>query len=85
MKKLFENINRLIRKMLGCEIEAKDVEWVTNRYCELGVRINGRSFFLYKGDSLEYKNGLTDEDGLPVNIRKVGKREFGETCNLPLL
>jgi len=60
-------------------MKTDDVEWVVNDNAELGVRIGGRCFFLYKGESLEYENGLHD-DGTPMMVRLVGKREFGETC-----
>ena len=51
------------------------VEWVVNDLAELGVRINGRCFFLYKGESLEY-SGVHD-NGKSMMVRRVGKREFG--------
>lgn len=60
-------------------LTAADVEWIVNDLGELGVRVHGRCFFLYKGDSLEYKEGRHD-DGTPMRVRRVGKREFGETC-----
>jgi hypothetical protein len=50
-----------------------------NDLAELGVKIGDRCFFLYKGDSIEYKDGLHD-DGTPMLYRIVGKREFGEVC-----
>lgn len=56
-----------------------DVKWIVNDLGELGVEIEGRYFFLYKGGSLEYKDG-THDDGTPMLYRPVGKREFGETC-----
>ena len=52
--------------------------WIVNDIGELGVEVNGRCFFLYKGDNIEYENGLHD-DGTPMMYRPVGKREFGET------
>lgn len=55
-----------------------DVEWVVNDMGELGVRVRGRCFFCYKGESLVYKDGLRS-DGTPILHRNIGKREFGET------
>lgn len=64
-----------------------DVKWIVNSLGELGVEIEGRCFFLYKGRSLEYgipgetKDGIClHADGTPMSYRIVGKREFGETC-----
>lgn len=54
-------------------------EWIVNDLGELGVVVEGRCFFLYKGESFEYEDGKHD-DGTPVKYRPVGKREFGETC-----
>lgn len=64
------------------------VEWIVNNLGELGVRIAGRHFFLYKGYSIEYgdskdsqRNGIAmNDDGTPMMARIVGKCEFGETC-----
>ena len=58
------------------KLTASDVEWVVNDLAELGVRIRGQCFFLYKGHSIIYD----PEDG-PMYVRPVGKREFGETCS----
>jgi hypothetical protein len=64
-----------------------DVRWIVNDLGELGVEVNGRFFFLYKGKSLEYgkhaeaKGGVClHDDGTPMMYRMVGKREFGEVC-----
>lgn len=59
-------------------ITADDVKWVVNSLGELGVQINGRFFFCYKGESLEYDECHRD-DGRPIMVRRIGKREFGET------
>ena len=55
------------------------VNWVVNDIGELGVEIDGQYFFLYKGESLQYEDA-THDDGTPMMVRMVGKREFGETC-----
>ena len=62
------------------ELQEDDVEWVVNDSAELGVRIHGKCFFLYKGTSLVYKDAKHD-DGRPMMVRLVGKREFGECCH----
>lgn len=54
--------------------------WVVNDIGELGVHVNGRYLFLYKGRSLEYQDPKHD-DGTPMKVRPVGKREFGEVCH----
>jgi len=56
-----------------------DVEWVVNDGGELGVRIDGTCYFLYKGGSLVYD----DENDDTIRVRPVGKREFGECCYPP--
>lgn len=48
-----------------------EVEWVVNELGELGVRIKGVCYFLYKGRSIS--SG--------TECRLVGKREFGEVCH----
>jgi hypothetical protein len=59
------------------------IEWIVNDNGELGVKTQGRCFFLYKGYSLEYKEG-THDDGTEMKYRGVFKREFGECCISPL-
>lgn len=70
-------------------LESEEPLWIVNTLGELGVRVNGRCFFIYKGDNIEYGNiGETqeerreelchDDDSL-ILYRAVGKREFGET------
>lgn len=67
------------------ELLAADVEWVVNDIAELGVKIGGQFFFLYKGSSLVYDDPVhTDEgpnEGKPMMWRPVFKREFGECCH----
>jgi hypothetical protein len=53
--------------------------WVVNDTGELGVHVNDRYFFLYKGISLEYEDGRHD-DGTQMMVRPVYQREFGEVC-----
>lgn len=60
-------------------LEQQAPEWIVNDLGELGVKVGGRFFFLYKGDNIEYESGMHD-DGTPMMWRPVGKREFGETC-----
>lgn len=60
-------------------LSSDDVKWVVNDSAELGVEINGQYFFLYKGGSLVY--GGTHDDGTPMHVRPVFKREFGECCH----
>lgn len=51
--------------------------WIVNSMGELGVEVGGRFFFLYKGESLEYK----PHEDVEIFYRPVGKREFGEVCH----
>jgi hypothetical protein len=69
-----------LNKWRDAEIEKAfgEPQWIVNDIGELGVKINERFFFLYKGESLEYEDG-THDDGTPILYRIVGKREFGET------
>ena len=55
-------------------VSREDVKWVVNSRGELGVKIGGRLFFCYKGNSLEYGDEAKD-----MQYRRIGKREFGET------
>ena len=64
------------------------VHWVVNDNGELGVLVDGEYYFLYKGGSLQYGDDLQGrsddgialhDDGTPMYVREVGKREFGET------
>lgn len=56
------------------------VEWVVNDNAELGVKIGHQFFWLYKGESFVYPDGVHD-DGTPIMWRQVSKREFGECCH----
>lgn len=58
----------------------EQVEWVVNDNAELGVKIGDQFFWLYKGYSLVYRDGMHD-DGSPMHWRPVFKREFGECCH----
>lgn len=58
------------------------VEWVVNSIGELGVKVGDEHHFLYKGQSLVYREG-SDDDGLKLFVRPVYKREFGEVCHPP--
>jgi hypothetical protein len=53
--------------------------WIVNDLGELGVMVDGRAYFLYKGENIVYETGRHD-DGTPMLYRMVGKREFGEVC-----
>lgn len=68
----------MTREALEAEVLALrgPVQWVVNSNAELGVCINGRYSFLYKGESLRYQ--MRKEK--PLKVRKVHKREFGEVC-----
>jgi hypothetical protein len=59
---------------------AGEPEWIVNSLAELGVKIGGRFFFLYKGESIEYRRDEDDDAAKPLRWRPVAKREFGETC-----
>ena len=60
--------------------------WIVNDLGELGVKIDDRFFFLYKGGNIEYGDDegvgsvALHDDGTSMMYRVVGKREFGETC-----
>jgi hypothetical protein len=77
MKKAIQN---WLRKQAIKFIQGDDVKWIVNDSAELGVMIGTQKFFLYKGDSLKYENGMHD-NGMPMYYRQVGKREFGECCH----
>lgn len=61
-------------------LKPDDVKWVVNDFGELGVQINGQFFFCYKGESLVYDPPFRD-DGRCICVRRIGKREFGETVH----
>lgn len=60
--------------------EHLNIEWVVNDNAELGVKVGDDYHFLYKGNSIIYKDGKHD-DGTQMHVRTVGKREFGECCH----
>lgn len=70
----------LFRKKEG-PIYEEDVQWIVNSSGELGVLIHTGegpvAFFCYKGEALRYSD--------PIVVRRVGKREFGETPRRGLL
>lgn len=69
-----------VKEEIARQKRGKDMiepKWIVNDLGELGVKVGGRFFFLYKGDNIEY-DGIHD-DGSPMLYRPVGKREFGET------
>jgi len=78
---LFKKLKAL-RQLFVCSstIAAADVKWVVNDNAELGVKVGGKYFWLYKGESLEYEEKKHD-DGTPIKYRQVWKREFGECCH----
>lgn len=80
--RLIDAMKARIRRLAG-PLSAEEVEWVVNDIGELGVRIGGRSFYLYKGHSLVYND--FHDDGSPMLERLVAKREFGEVCHPPHL
>jgi hypothetical protein len=62
------------QKKFGLDsIKDSDIQWIVNTSAELGVRIGGQNFYLWKGDSLW-------DSQLKYGWRPVEKREFGETC-----
>lgn len=89
---LAEELRSVLRALLAPtqqpsgEVTDTEPQWIVNDLGELGVKVGGRFFFLYKGDNIEYgANSSSDgialhDDGSPMQYRIVGKREFGETC-----
>lgn len=53
--------------------------WIVNDLGELGIEIDGHCFFMYKGRSLEYKDGC-HSSGSTMRYRVVDEYEYGETC-----
>lgn len=73
-------IKNFLRRLAG-PLSKEEVVWVVNDLGELGVRIGGTSYFLYKGDSIIYNSA--HEDSSCMMQRPVMKREFGEVCRVP--
>lgn len=65
---------------LCLEQREKEPEWIVNDNAELGVKIDNRFYFLYKGGNIQYESGKHD-NGMPMYYRPVWKREFGECCH----
>lgn len=70
--------------------DADEPEWIVNDLGELGVKVNGRFFFLYKGYSLEYgtiEEGpvvLHDEDNAPMQYPQWGSESSARCVTLRL-
>lgn len=56
--------------------QEEKVKWIVNDLGELGVKVGGVFYFMYKGESLIYSE---DSDNAGMKVRPVGKREFGES------
>jgi len=67
-----QEYERVLHSIAENARSAQDVPlWIVNEYGELGVRVDGVNYYLYKGESLR-------DDDKPW--RAVEKREFGEVC-----
>lgn len=62
-------------------MNTEEVQWVVNDLGELGVKVAGQFFFLYKGESLSYGPAPEHGNGEPMRYRPVFRREFGECCH----
>lgn len=79
MKRLIRKIAiKLLQWSNPEDYEPENIQWVVNDNAELGVKVNGWFYWLYKGGSICY---ITHDDGTPIKYREVGKREFGECCH----
>lgn len=72
-------IEELEAEVLKLMVESEP-QWVVNSLGELGVKVQSRYYFLYKGKSIEYEHDSVPYYSMPMRVRPVGKREFGEVC-----
>jgi len=87
-KDMIETLLNAEKEIARLKAQIPEPQWIVNDLGELGVKVDARFFFLYKGRSLEYGDddesveygSALHDDGTPMMYRMVGKREFGETC-----
>jgi hypothetical protein len=69
-------------------LQENEVQWVVNNLGEIGVKIEDRIFFCYKGESFLYRSEethISDNASVRLRWRTVGKRELGETLMPPAI
>ena len=76
-KDTITDIKEKIKNIIETNYANLEPEWIVNSIGELGVKVNNKCFFLYKGRNIVYKG----EDAEDIMYRAVGKREFGEVCH----